>query len=59
MRGHRSMFFPRFVHGSNNEELIVRILGNESLSFIKNSPISWSSIGVSHGDGFFFLLRVE
>ena len=44
----RSTFLPRFVHGSSNEELIVEIFGNASLSSAKNSLISWSSTAVPH-----------
>ena len=47
------MFLPRFVHGSSNEELIVGILGNASLSSVKNSFICWSSTAVSHEAVFF------
>ena len=53
MGGRRSMFLPRFVHGSSNEEVIVGILGNASLSSVKNSFISWSSTAVSHEAVFF------
>ena len=47
MGDRRSMFLPRFVHGSSNEELIVEIFGNATLSSVKNSFISWSSTAVS------------
>lgn len=55
----RSMFLPRFVHGSSNEEneLIVGILGNASLSSVKNSFISWTSTAVSQ-EAFFFLFFI-
>ena len=43
MGGRRSMFLPRFVRGRSNEELIVEIFGNATLSSVKNSFISWSS----------------
>ena len=56
MGGLRSMFLPRFVHGSSNEELIVEIFGNASLSSAKNSLISWSSTAVSHEAVFLFVL---
>ena len=55
MGGLRSMFLPRFVHGSSNEELIVEIFGNASLSYAKNSLISWSSTAVSHEAVFLFV----
>ena len=55
MGGLRSMFLPRFVHGSSNEELIVEIFGNASLSSAKNSLISWSSTAVSHEAVFLFV----
>ena len=58
MGGRRSMFLPRFVHGSSNEELIVGILGNASLSSVKNSFISWTSTAVSHEAFFFFLFFI-
>ena len=57
MGGRRSMFLPRFVHGSSNEELIVGILGNTRLSSVKYSFISWSSTAVSH-EAFFFLFFI-
>lgn len=46
----------RFVHGSMNEELIVEIFGNASLSSDKNSLISRSSTAVSHEAVFLFCL---
>ena len=41
-----------------NEELIVEIFGNASLSSAKNSLISWSSTAVSQEAVFFsFIMR--
>ena len=57
MGGRRSMFLPRFVHGSSHEEVIVGILGNASLSSVKNSFISWTSTAVSHEAFLFFIMR--
>lgn len=58
MGGRRSMFLPRFVHGSSNEEVIVGILGNASLSSVKNS-LSPGLLQQPPTKLFFFSLCVE